>query len=89
MDEEKMFLTQADWVCDEQGRIMVDYIGRFENLQQSWDDICSALHREKSLLPHVKKSSRGKFRDYYDDESREIIAACFRPDIELFGYTFN
>jgi hypothetical protein len=89
MDEEKMFLTQADWVCDERGRIMVDYIGRFETLQQSWDDICTALHREKSLLPHVKKSSRGNYRDYYDDESHEIIASYFRPDIDLFDYSFD
>ena len=89
MNEEKMFLTQSEWVCDEQGRIMVDYIGRFENLQQSWDDICDALHREKSQLPHVKKSSRGDYRDYYDDESREIIADFFRPDIELFDYSFE
>ena len=89
MDEEKMFLTQADWVCDEQGKVMVDYIGRFENLQASWDDICEHLHREKSLLPHVKKSSRGDYRDYYDDESREIIADFFRPDIDLFDYSFE
>ncbi len=85
MNEEKMFLTQADWVSDEQGRIMVDYIGKFENLQESWDAICERLQREKSLLPHVKKSSRGDYRDYYDDESRKIIADFFRRDIEIFG----
>jgi len=89
MNEEKMFFTQADWVCDEQGRIMVDYIGRFEHLQESWDRICEHLQREKTLLPHVKKSSRGNFRDYYDAESRQIIADFFRPDIELFGYSFD
>lgn len=89
MNEEQMFLTQADWVCDEQGRVMVDYIGRFENLQESWDTICEHLQREKTSLPHVKKSSRGDYRDYYDDESREIIADFFRSDIELFGYAFE
>ena len=89
VDEDKMFLTQSEWVCDEQGRIMVDYIGRFENLQQSWDDICTALHREKSQLPHVKKSSRGKYRDYYDAESRAIVAEYFRADIEMFEYSFE
>lgn len=89
MNEEKMFLTQADWVCDEQGRIMVDYIGRFEQLQQSWDDICDALQREKTMLPHVKKSSRGSYQDYYDAECRAIVADYFRSDIELFDYSFE
>jgi hypothetical protein len=89
VNEEKMFLTQADWVCDAQGRIMVDYIGRFENLQASWDEICERLQREKSLLPHEKKSSRGGFRDYYDDESRAIVAQFFHRDLELFDYTFE
>ena len=89
MDDKKMFLTQAEWVCDEEGRIMVDYIGRFENLQESWDYICVQLQQTRTLLPHVKKSTRGNYRDYYDDESREIIEDYFRQDLKLFGYTFE
>ena len=88
MNEEKMFLNQADWVTDEEGDIMVDYIGKFENIQQVWDEICDRLNRQPSKLPHKKKSSRGKYQSYYDDESKEIVGDFFKRDIELFDYSF-
>lgn len=89
VDEDLMFLTQKDWVTDEHGTIIVDYVGKFENLQEAWNTICDNIGRERSRLPHVKKSSRGDFRDYYDAESRSIVGDYFRPDIEMFGYDFD
>jgi len=89
VDEDMLFLTQKDWISDEHGEVIVDYVGQFENLQQAWDDICDRLGRERSTLPHVKKSSRTDFRDYYDSETRKIVGDYFSADIELFGYTFD
>ncbi len=88
VDEEKMFLTQSDWVTDEEGRIMVDYIGRFEQLDETWSEICRRLNREHTALPHVKKSSRQNYRDYYDQESRDIVENFFKKDVVNFGYRF-
>jgi len=88
MNEEIMFLPQIEWVSDEEGNIMVDYIGKFENLQQSWDDISERLNRQPSRLPHKKKSSRGDYQSYYDEESKDIVGDFFKRDIEAFGYSF-
>jgi chondroitin 4-sulfotransferase 11 len=89
MDEERMFLPQWAWVADEQNERIVDYVGKFEQLQTTWDEICDRLERKRTVLPHVKKSSRKDYRNYYDPESRAIIAEFFREDIERFGYTFE
>ncbi len=88
VDEEKMFLTQTDWVTDEEGRIMVDYIGRFEQLDEAWSEICRRLNRSDTALPHVKKSSRQNYRDYYDQDTRDIVGNFFKVDVENFGYSF-
>lgn len=88
VDEDKMFLTQTDWVVDEDGRVMVDYIGRFEELDEAWSEICRRLNRSDTALPHVKKSSRQDYRDYYDQDTRDIVGSFFKVDVENFGYSF-
>ena len=30
-----------------------------------------------------------RFQDYYDDDTRELVAELYRSDIELFGYRFD
>jgi chondroitin 4-sulfotransferase 11 len=52
-------------------------------------DILKSLRLEASTIPHEKRSDRGPYQDYYDDESREIVAQLYSKDIETFGYTYN
>jgi hypothetical protein len=88
-DKPKMFLPQSDWVCDEQGRIIVDFIGRFESLPADFGTICERIGR-RAELPHLKKSRQGSdYRKAYSDESAEIVARYFARDLENFGYTFD
>lgn len=88
VDDGKMFLTQTDWLTDENGQVIVDYIGRFEQLDEAWGEICERLNRKTTALPHVKKSSRRDYRDYYDKESRDIVADFFKEDVANFDYSF-
>ena len=89
VDEKIMFMTQTEWVSNQDGEIIVDLIGRFESLQPDWEKICRRLNKPVVPLPHVKKSSRGDYRTLYNDKSIEIIDSYFRCDIENFGYTFD
>jgi chondroitin 4-sulfotransferase 11 len=87
-DKPKMFMPQSDWITDENGTILVNFIGKFENLQGDFDKICERLKRKKTILPHIKSSSRANYREYYDEETAEIVENWFRKDIENFGYKF-
>ncbi|WP_238946762.1 sulfotransferase family 2 domain-containing protein [Seongchinamella unica] len=86
-DQPRMFMPQKQWLVDESGEMLVEFIGRFENLQQDFDSICQRLQVEASL-GHAKPSSRGSYRDYYDAESEALVREYFAQDIELFGYAF-
>lgn len=83
----KMFLPQWNWVSDESGRCLVDFIGRFESLENDFAEICRRIGR-RALLPHLKKSNRGRYQDYYDETTRGIVADWFCEDIDRFDYTF-
>jgi hypothetical protein len=43
----------------------------------------------QSRIPETGRGRyRGDFRDYYDEETRELIADRYREEIQRFGYTF-
>lgn len=86
-DNPKMFMPQSDWISDSEGNIIVDYVCRFENLKRDFDHVCGQIGKKVSI-PHLKASDRGTYRDYYDENTREIVANWFKKDIENFGYHF-
>lgn len=86
-DKPKMFMPQYDWVIDESNTILVDRILHFENLDDEFRGIQQLLNK-RAVLPHVKKSNRGDYKDYYNKDSIQIINNWFRQDIEIFDYEF-
>ncbi len=88
-DWPKMFMPQIDWITDENGKTIVDFVGRFENLQNDFNIICDKLYIKRIKLPH-KNASRSdtSYRKFYDDETKKIIEKIFQKDIEFFSYKF-
>lgn len=65
-----------------------DYIGRFENAQESWNIICEKLGIAETKFPHINKSRRTDYAEYYDDFTAEIIYDKYLEDINRFNYKF-
>lgn len=81
MFQQKNFLFSND------GEQLVDYILRFENLDDDFQHICRHLEIE-AKLPHLNISNKTPYREYYTDETRDAVSKTFKEDIELFGYEF-
>jgi hypothetical protein len=76
----------VDWLRPD-GNWLPDFIGRFENLPEEWRIIQKILDCK---IPLVKGNStqHAHYRDYYNDESRDLVAKRFEEDIDIFKYTF-
>ena len=79
---------QKEFVVDRENNIIVDFIGRFENLNNDFKNIYQKLNIVASL-PHINKSNHRDYRSYYSDKTVTMIEDAFREDIDFFGYSFE
>lgn len=71
----------------------LNFIGKFENIKEDFDIVCSLIKIKRVDLVHrnksVYESNREHYTEYYDDEVREIVANEWAEDIEYFNYKFD
>jgi hypothetical protein len=84
-----IFRNQIDYLVDENGTIIVDFIGRFERLQECFDEVCRRLGCTPVELPRINDSRHAAYTEYYTPAMAETVARHYARDIETFGYRFG
>jgi hypothetical protein len=74
---------------DASGNRVIDFVGRFENLQNDFDAVCDTIGVPRQQLLNSNHIQRKRYTEYYDEETREIVAKHHARDIEYFGYKFG
>jgi len=73
------------------GHQHLDYIIRFENLQEGFSEVLRRLRIEQvEAIPHVNKT-KGKnssYEDFYASDIYQRAAACYGPFMEKWDYSF-
>jgi len=92
--------VKSDWVYDAlnfplyinplSGKIIVDFIGYYENLEE---DFAKAMRKiglpeELDVKINTSQETETGYRRYYDRELRERVGDVYRFEIELHGYEF-
>lgn len=73
-----------------EGRLAVDFVARYERLEEDFATVCARIGIPVPELPREKSGHRDHtdYRDYYDPRARQRVAEMYAREIALFGYEF-
>jgi hypothetical protein len=81
---------QSDYVVDLHGKVIVDFIGRYEQLGDDFREVCNRIGIRPARLPHKRQAEdRTAYQQYYTDDTAKLVGERFKRDIEMFGYSFE
>ena len=90
VDGRKSFAdNQLDYISDEAGRPIVDFVGRYERFGDDLRTVLDRIGLPGVEIPHVNRSSHAHYSTYYTPRTRDIVAERYARDIRAFGYTFE
>ena len=77
---------QVDMLVDESGEVGMDYVGRYETLQQGFGEVCRQIGIAEIDLERSNVSEHDAYASYYDDELLANVTAFYLRDFEMLGY---
>jgi hypothetical protein len=81
-------ISQSRLLCDRDGELLVDFVGRYESLAADFAVVCRRIGVEASL-PRVNASGHDDYREHYNPSLAARVGEAFAADIERFGYSFD
>ncbi|MCK4473133.1 MAG: sulfotransferase family 2 domain-containing protein [Anaerolineae bacterium] len=85
---DRKFLQQKDYCFDSDGKLLMNFMGRYETLENDFMTICDLIKVGPIRLPRLNASEHGSYRNYYNQRTRHMIYDLYRQDIELLQYEF-
>jgi GR25 family glycosyltransferase involved in LPS biosynthesis len=95
----KQYLSNPTLVAHEQNAAVqseiigdeMDFVLKFENLQNDFNTLLDKLGVKNITLPHSNQriGYHQYYTSYYNDETKQIVAKMHAKDIKKFSYTFD
>ena len=79
---------QKAFLSDNNGNLMVNFIGHFENLKRDFELIRNQIGVNSEIASVNPSKRKSNYRDYYNAELKSKIEEAFQEDINFFGYKF-
>ena len=80
------FKHQSEFICNDYGEIIVDFVGKYENLDKDLSQLSKLINKD-IILPHLNKGkAKHKCDKIYTNEMKEIVYKMYRRDFEIFNY---
>lgn len=81
--------SQLAKLVDLDGQLLVDYVGRLEDVQATLDWVSQQVGVEPMPMPYVNGTRKGHYSQFYNQATKEMVAEICQLDIEYFGYQYE
>lgn len=85
---DKHFRSQHPIIINNHHQLLVDFIGKIENLEDDINKIIKACGIPMKSIPRLNTSKKQNYQEYYNDETKDLIFNRYKKDILLFNYDF-
>ena len=82
------FRPQYLYFMGDNEKLKIDYFAFLENIDDDFEVICKKIGF-KSILEQKNQSIHKDYKDYFDEETKLIVATVYEKDIGLLGYSFD
>lgn len=82
------FKPQYEFIYDDKGNLLIDYIGYFETINEDFNAIGHKLGINTKLATHNANPGQC-YTEIYNEQSKQRVAEIYCNDIERFGYRFD
>ena len=81
---------QSDYLVDLHGKLLTDFLGRYESLEDDFNRVVSHLNLPVKPLPHRRRAEdRKNYQGYYAADVVDLVTNHFATDIENLDYRFE
>ena len=74
-------------IYSKDGELLVNFVGRYETLNEDFETICSHIGISTSL-PTLNVSKTRPYQSYYNEDTRELVRQTFDTDVSFFEYSY-
>ncbi|MEW6745221.1 MAG: sulfotransferase family 2 domain-containing protein [Planctomycetota bacterium] len=82
------FLRQVDQITDANGMLLLDFVGRLENINRDAKKVFERIGIREEV-PVVNRTEHRHYSEYYTGRALSLVQEFCRTDIEMFGYRFE
>lgn len=85
----QIFQPQANFICDAKGNLLVDHVGRVEELRPTLDFIRDHTGTELIVEKANPSGAPVDYRTFYTPELVDLVGGIYARDLEAFRYDFD
>jgi hypothetical protein len=83
-----IFQPQSTWICSRAGEILVDHVGRVEDLEPTIRFLGRTMGRVPQIAEGNRSGTRVDYRSFYTAALRRTVGEIYSKDVQAFAYEF-
>jgi chondroitin 4-sulfotransferase 11 len=88
LSEAQGAMPQTRSLTDKSGNLLVDFVGKVENIADDWQTICGKFGIQSTLSrANQSKRTHDDLRRYWNKDDLKFVVDKYRADFELFAYS--